>query len=163
MIDALANAIVARLKARFPRFKVDHFPDVPERHPFASATRELLVAYEGSTFGEPQSMDPVYCDRAVEWGVTLLVRSLRGPDGAQTMIEEVRKALMGWRAPQGGQRFMPTGDRFVSEENGVWRFLISFRVTVPSVGETTTLDGPPLKSAEGEGELDEGLAERGAA
>lgn len=152
MMDAIADAIVARLKARFQGWKVDRFPDVPARYPFLSAQRELLVSYEESNYGEPESIWPASVPRTASFAVTILVRSLKGPNGAAATIDDVRKALFGWQAPQGGTPFVPTRDRFVSEDEGVWRFVVSFRTVIPTVAEVAELDGPPLTGVETESE-----------
>lgn len=150
----IAQAVVDRLKLfMFPEFKVEHFPNAPTRELFLSARRELLVAYERSTYGEAESMAPISAMRTPEITVTTLVRNLRGPQGADTTLDRVRACLFGWRlqrrvetagpgpsdpplvtwVPLGGTALVPTQENFVSEDQGVWRFVSAFRFTVPEV------------------------------
>ena len=163
----IAQAVVDRLKLfMHPEFKVDHFPNAPDRYPFAAAQRELLVTYERSTYGETESIAPLSVMRTPELTVTTLVRSLRGAQGADTTLDRVRACLFGWRlhrrvsspgpgpsdaplvswVPLGGTSLVPTQESFVSEDNGLWRFVSAFRFTVPEVAYEPPIptlgDGP---------------------
>lgn len=160
MIDDLNQAVVDRLKATMPAFKVDHFPEDIARYPFNSARHELLVSYGRSTYGAAKSFAPLHVDQEAEVAVTLLTSSLRGPLGVLETIRDVRRHLFGWRparlevagdppAPTwvllGGSPLVPTGDRFVGEEQGVWRWSITFTTTFPVVEDRAALTGPLLK------------------
>lgn len=163
----IAQAVVDRLKLfMFPEFKVEHFPNAPDRYPFASAQRELLVTYERSSYGEAESISPISVTRTPEITVTTLVRSLRGPQGVDTTLDRVRACLFGWRlqrrvqtagpgpsdpplvtwVPLGGTALVPTLESFHSEDQGVWRFVSAFRFTTPEVAYEppipTLADGP---------------------
>lgn len=157
MIEDAAESIVARLKAEIPQFKVDHFPaDIP-KYAFAAQSQTLLVFYEGSTYAAPASLSPLASDRDVEFGVAVLVRSLRGATGAQVTIDRVRNALFGWRptkdngegvqVPIGLSVFVPTKDECIGENQGIWRFDVFFSSKTIAVARTTPLTGPPFKGA----------------
>lgn len=160
MIADLNQAVVDRLKAAMPSFKVDHFPEVVDRYPFNKARHELLVSYGRSTYSSAKSFSPLHVDQEAEVAVTLLTRSLRGPLGVLETIRDVRRHLFGWRPallvsagdppvsswqPLGGSPLIPTGDRFVGEEQGVWRWSITFTTTFPVVEDRAALTGPLLK------------------
>lgn len=147
MIDTLAQHIVDRLAARpaLAKAKVEHFPDVvPKRWQMSGARVELLVIYEGGTDSEQQSFAPASTERTLLYTVAIFVRSLRGPEGAHATIEHVRQALFGWRSPLGGTAFVPVKDGFVGEDEGVWRFGVTFRTTIPDVAELAQPAGAPL-------------------
>lgn len=143
-LDQIADAIVAALAAAVPTVKVDHFPDAPGRYPFASKTSELLVMYEGSEYSDPASISPISQSRGQTWSVTVVTRSLRGPGGAKALIEDVRQALTGWRTPYGGSAFIPTADKFLSEDNGTWQHVVMFKAEMPAVEKKAGLTGPTL-------------------
>lgn len=146
-IERLANAVVRRLEAQVPAMKTEHFPDAPERFIWAKAERSLLVTYEGATYGsDSRSLDPLSLERALDLGVTVITRGLRGKLGMANAIEDVRAALFGWspteltdsaEMPIGWSPLMPTAERFVGEDQGTWRVLISFRTTTVVVAPGT--------------------------
>lgn len=156
MIERLCEAIVLRLQERMPDFEVEHFPDAPDRFSWAGGREALLVGYEGSTFGSVESLHPASASRTVDVSVTLIVRSLRGELGAMSSLEGVRRALFGWRptlpdevtqeaTPLGFTALAPTREGFVSEDQGIWRFVLTFSCTTVAVAETEPLTGPPLQ------------------
>jgi hypothetical protein len=167
MMHLVPQAVVDRLKAvMVPTYEVDHFPDAPDRYPFAAQSQTLLVAYERSTYGDPLSAAPMHVMRDGEVTVTLVLRSLRGPTGVVETIQAVTRALFGWRVaqrvetpaedpedppvvtwvPLGSEPMVPTGDAFVGEKDGVWRWAVTFRVRTPVVEDLPALTGPALKS-----------------
>lgn len=157
MSEELLTAVAQRLRAQLPAFVVDAYPDDEARFAWSGASRHLLVAPEGSTFGEPASHDPLHVEETVRLSVTVLVRSLRGELGAVTALTAIRRALFGWRAelslPEGSTRLgfgplVPERSGFVSERQGVWRWVITFRASTVAVAESEPLTGPPLKSVE---------------
>jgi hypothetical protein len=156
MMERASQAIVDRLKSKFGAdWKVDHFPDAPQRYTFGARGEELLVSYERSTYGAPESMAPISQRRDAEFAVMLVVRSLRGAKGAQETIENLRKALQGWRptapneanvqVPLGMGPMIPKEDTFVGEDNGVWRFSVSFTSSAVAIQVTEpVITGPAL-------------------
>lgn len=148
MSAELSELAVARLRALVHGVDVDHFPDVPERYAWAKTRQTLLVGYEGSTYATPsETLAPSSTTETVELGVTVLVRSLRGPLGAPALIARVRRALFGWRPPTGGGALVPTRSQFVSEDQGVWRFVIVFQSATTVVAEDEPDDFIPGPSA----------------
>lgn len=146
-LEAMADAIVARLEGAFPGRKVDHFPDIPDRKLFLKARSDMLVAHEGETFGAVQSFEPFSCDRTVTVSVTLVVRSLRGPKGAQVTLDAIRRALFGFKTPLGGTPLAPTRIDCLGEDQGVWIFVSYFATTTVAVATTQPLTGPAFTEA----------------
>lgn len=166
MSEELCHAVVARLKSKLPGLSAEYFPDSPERYPWAGKDKTLLVGYEGSTFGEVQSLAPQSCDEAVDLSVTVLVRSLRGPFGVSQVLAQVRRALFGWRpiksvvTPSGGgpvttiepigfRPIVPLAVKYAGEDQGSWRYVHTFRASTVAVADVEDPDfvGPPLISA----------------
>jgi hypothetical protein len=150
MEDVVA-AIKARLVAAFPAIEVEDFPDEPDQYVFVARDQKLLVAYERSTFGtDPESIAPLSLPRTPEFSVTVLVRSLRGPTGATQTIDDVIRALFGWRPTKddgsslGVGPLMPTKDELLGQDQGTWRFVISFTASTVAVEDRAALTGAPL-------------------
>lgn len=144
-LEQLADAVVARLTGEMPGYSVEHFPDLlPDRRTFAKVRTELLVACEGSTFGAVESHDPLSTPETIKVSVSLLVRSLRGPKGAQQAITAIRNALFGWSTPLGGTPLVPTSVECLGADQGVWTFVSYFTTTTMAVARTTQPTGPTL-------------------
>lgn len=93
---SLVTAVVQRLRAAFPGWTVERFPDDPEVYPFKDRGRAILVSYVRSTYGEIESFNPWSTTRTIELAVTVLSRSLVANDGAIETVDNVRRALFGW-------------------------------------------------------------------
>lgn len=145
--DTLAELAVTRLRALVPDLDVDHFPDVPDRYAWAKARTTLLVGYEGSAFSADESFAPRSATETVELGVTVLVRSLRGPQGAPAILARVRRALFGWRPASGGGALVPTRSQFVSEDQGLWRFVLFFQTARTVVAHHEPPEPTPARAA----------------
>lgn len=163
MIDLLESAFVDRLREQVPEFNVAPFPDKPEDYPFKNAKRELLVAYDGSTYGPAATFAPLSQDRDARITVTVLARSLRGNGGIVTTVLGVIRALLGWEVTRrvvsgdppvetmqrlGGRPVELVSDKHVGRADGVWRWDVTFRVRGIVVADMEALTGPALKSVE---------------
>lgn len=149
MIEEVGDAIVARLKQRteLRAWNVEHFPDAVKRAKSASPMT-LLVSYEGSTDGPLISDLPAATDRSVVWAVSIVAKGLRGRDSASWAIDAVRRGLTGWTPPQGGEPLRPLKDGFISEDEGVWRFVVQFTAMIPAVSDPTVGNDPPYAPSE---------------
>lgn len=152
-LEVLTDAVVAHLRAALPALRVEHFPDVIDRRAMFSARQDLLVAYEGDSYGPTESFEPMSKPRTITVSVTLLVRSLRGAQGAQARIEQVRQALWGYVTPLGGYPLEPERTECLGEDQGVWMFVSYFRTTTWVVANATPLTGPTLTEASADTEL----------
>lgn len=149
--DAL-DGIVARLQAwpALADYKADHFPDVPERYSFGAYGEELLVSFDGSTYAGAEAIAPRSQQRTVDFVVTIIARSLRGPTGVMQIIEDIRQALFGWAptktdaSPLGFTPMVMTKDQFIGEDEGIWRYAIVFQATTTVVAKLDALTGPPI-------------------
>lgn len=132
-VDDMVSAIVARLAAVLPSLKAEAFPDDPANYRLYHPTGAALVIYGGSRYGEPDSLGAIVQERLAEFDVTLLLRNLRGPTGANTHVDAIRLALTGFKVAGGGSKLRPVRDRFVAHDNGVWRFEITFVAAIPAI------------------------------
>lgn len=151
MIRRLSDSLVARLKAEMSSWDAEHYPPAPERYAWAHAKASLLVAFEGSIYGEVESMAPQSTGRDVEMSVTILARQLVGDISITSALDQVRVALFGWEPtdPNGEKLgfgpMRPVRESFVSEEDGVWRFVAIYRSSIPVVADVAPLSGAPLQ------------------
>ena len=160
--DEVLDAITARLKLRTASLHLDceHFPDDPDNYPFASRAMTLLVAPENTQYANPMSMNGLAQEGNSTVSVTSLVRGLRGTDGATGVLTQVRRALHGWEPTKiegegeeavstylGWSRMVLIDERFVSQENGVWRFVSRFSTNAIAVAEEEERTGAPFAEA----------------
>lgn len=152
-LEQLTEAIVSHLRTALPGLRVEHFPDVVDRRAMFSARQDLLVAYEADAYGKTESFDPPSKARTITVSVTLLVRSLRGAQGAQARIEQVRQALWGFATPLGGYPLEPERTECLGEDQGIWMFVSYFTTTTWVVATTTPLTGPTLTEVSADSEI----------
>ena len=146
-VDTLVGAIVERLAETLPDLQVEPFPDAPEDYQLYHPVGAALVLYGGSKYGAPEGTGALLQERRAEIDIALLIRNLRGPAGANNHLDAIRLALAGWW-PEGLGRsaaLRPTADRFVSHDNGVWRFEISFTCAYPVVEADDEAAAPLLR------------------
>ena len=132
--EALEEAVIARLKARFHELEVEAFPDDPDEYRLNHPLGALLVRYHGSKFGPLLDTDLVVQDRAMAVEVTLVFRSLNGKEGIYTYLEAVRLALAGFKPPAFA-KLKPIGEEFLSQGGGEWRYAIDFATTTTVIEE----------------------------
>ncbi len=152
MITRLISAVVARLKEQMPEWSVDEFPDAPDRYNWAGARATLLVAWESSSYSDLESLEPFSARRELRLSVTLLARSLRGSHSIATGLDDVLVALFGWEPADtagklGCECLRPSEEKFVGEDQGLWRFVATYRSATVAVANTMPLSGPPFKQA----------------
>lgn len=140
-IQDMIDKIVERLKQTGLPILVEAFPDDPSKFKLLHPQGAALVAYGGSRYGAPGSLDRIVQERAVQFDITLLLRKLHGRDSAVTTLDAIRVALTGLRLsnrtdlfgqPQGA-RLRPANDRYIGHSGGVWRYLITVEATIPAV------------------------------
>lgn len=134
-IDAVSDALVARLKERLPnRVAVDIFPDKPADYDFEGMDAAALVLYDGSRFDASGPLGEQGLSEELRLVVSLLVRSLRGGNGAHALIQDVRAALHG-ASLAGSTALRPVEIALEREADGVWQYRLVFAaalVAVPS-------------------------------
>lgn len=131
-IANIETAIIERLKSKISDVLVEGFPEKPSEYKLLHPKGALLVSYAGSTFSEPEAVDIVLQTRKIEFDITVVMRHLRTHEGAYAYLDAVRTVLTGYRIP-GCSKMYPTREQFISEENGIWQYAITFTLTVPAI------------------------------
>lgn len=136
MIDAAIDSVIARISAEVAaRIAADPptlalgdvfvgpYPDsVATAHQQVARHAAILVAHDGTAYAAAESMHPISQAGTVDIAVTFYVRSLRGPRGANGLLELVRLALLGW-APTGARPLTLSTERFTQVVGAaLWQF-----------------------------------------
>ncbi len=132
--EALEEAVISRLRGRFPELEVEAFPDDPDEYRLNHPLGALLVRYHGSKFGPLLDTNVVVQERAMALEVTLVFRSLNGKEGIYNYLEAVRLALAGF-APPAFAKLKPIGEEFLSQGGGEWRYAIDFATSTTVIEE----------------------------
>ncbi|HEX2881182.1 MAG TPA: Gp37 family protein [Polyangiaceae bacterium] len=151
--DPLCLAVIGRLKAKMPKFQADHFPDDPDAFPWAKKEQSLFVGYDGSSFSDAESLDPISQSEDVRFAVTVVCRGLRGAFSVDDALKQVRRALLGWRprrlvqenplpAPKvvqltGHGPCLLNSVQFIKQDQGIWIYAVQFRVATVVVSDST--------------------------
>lgn len=131
-IADIEQAIIERLKAKTQGLLIEGFPEKPSEYKLMHSKGALLVSYAGSQFSETKSTDIIYQERRVEFDITVAMKHLRNHEGAYAYLDAVRIALTGYRIA-GCSKMYPTKEGFLSIENGIWQYSITFAMTMPAI------------------------------
>lgn len=123
--QALIDAALLQAASAIPELDVALYPANPATFRLNHPTGALLLAYPGSTSGDPVSLCGNEQIRKVRLGWTLVVRQLWGPDGAPTLLDRLRATMTGW-APEGQRPVQAVSERLLQEESGLWWYTAEF-------------------------------------
>ncbi len=136
--QTLIDGALARLAAALPELEVALYPANPASFRLNAPLGAVLLSYPGSTYGPPILMGRVEQQRIPRFGVTLVVRQLWGADGAATLLDRLRDALVGWR-PTDCEPLHIVYDRLLQEDAGLWWYAAEFaaatRIVLPIIPE----------------------------
>jgi hypothetical protein len=118
LTTTLMNTVKARLMEKLPKVTVLDYPDQPDTYTMRNATCELLVQYLGAKEED---------GRRSMVGVVVVCRTNAT---ARKYLEAVQAVLHGYHIP-GCSRTQYVEDQLLGEENGLWRFAISFATPNP--------------------------------
>lgn len=123
--QTLIDQTLAQVQAALPELEASLFPAVPTTFRLNHPLGAVLLAYPGSTSGGPMLMGRVEQERTVRLGFTLVTRQLWGNDGAATLLDRLRAALVGWR-PADCEPVYAVNDRLLQEDAGLWWYSAEF-------------------------------------
>lgn len=119
----IIDAVLARLKVKLPQLAIEYFPDRPAEYRVNHAVGALLVSYPGSQFGDTVDVTYIAQPRTVRLTVTVLLRQLNGRGGAVDVVDDVRRALVGWRPPD-CRKVRAISEAFLGETAGIWQYTV---------------------------------------
>lgn len=125
----IEQIIISKLKEKIDA-NIIPFPEKASEfkptHPKAS----ILVVFSGSNFSPPQTTDMVVQERKIVFDIVVVSRNLRGHQGCYDYLEQIKYALTG---KVEGMFFYPVSEELVSEESGVWQYVVRFTTTIPFI------------------------------
>lgn len=119
----IIDAVLARLKVKLPQLAIEYFPDRPAEYRVNHAVGALLISYPGSQFGDTVDVTYIAQPRTVKLSVTVLLRQLNGRGGAVDVVDDVRRALVGWRPPD-CRKVRAVSETFLGETAGIWQYTV---------------------------------------
>lgn len=138
-LERVEDAIITALKEGVSgSVKVDNFPADIKTYDFAGLNSAALVHYKGSKYSARKGPATPNQKRAMEFGIVLLVRSLRGSGGAYHALSDIRLATQGV-AFEGAGPAEIVSDRLITEVQGQWRWEIIIRLGAPAVARDKQL------------------------
>lgn len=139
----MIDAVLARLKTKLPSLAVDYFPERPAEYRLNHPKGALLVSYPGSQFGATVAVSHMVQPRTVKVSVTVLLRQLNGKGGAVDVVDAVRRALVGWRPPD-GRKVWAVSERFLGESAGLWQYAVDVAFEAMLIEEAEVAEETPL-------------------
>lgn len=138
--EQLVAGIVAVLNGEMPgEIKVDEMPDKPGDFDLGEREAAILVHYRGSKYAAAATAGLVSQQRTPGLDIHLVVRGLKGRLGAYALTDLVTRCLQA-RSIAGATGFNLVSDSLASENDGIWRYVLSFACSVPIVAMRRTPD-----------------------
>lgn len=139
----IIDAVVQQLKVKLPFLAVEYFPEKASDYRLNHPRGALLVSYSGSRYEATKDTGFVSQPRGLRLTVTVLVRQLHGRGGAVDVVDGVRRALLGWRAPDCRKAHIAS-DKFLGEVAGIWQYAVDFTAQSVVVEDTEVDTENPL-------------------
>jgi Gp37 protein. len=141
--NEIIDAVVKRLQVKLPWLAVEYFPEKAADYRLNHPRGALLVSYSGSRFEATRDAGFVSQPRGLRLTVTVLMRQLHGRGGAVDVVDGVRLALLGWRAPDCRKTHIAS-DKFLGEVAGIWQYAVDFTAQSVVVEDTEVDTEKPL-------------------
>lgn len=134
--DIIADYIERLTNAKLG-LAISEMPDSPSSYALKHAVGEVLVQYSASQYAPPTESGQNYQgaptkpqpqQRQINIQLTVVLKSLRGPNGTNQKIDEIRDALKQFRPRHCLTQVWFKEDGFISEKQGVWQYGISTAV-----------------------------------
>lgn len=141
--NEIIDAVVKRLQVKLPWLAVEYFPEKAAYYRLNHPHGALLVSYSGSRYEATKDTCFVSQPRGLRLTVTVLMRQLHGRGGAVDVVDGVRLALLGWRAPDCRKAHI-SSDKFLGETAGIWQYAVDLTAQSVVVEDTEVNTEKPL-------------------
>lgn len=131
-VNHIEASIIEKLKEKITELEVIGFPEKPSEYKLLHYKGAILVHYQGGNYSESKSLGYIFQDKKLEFSITVVMRHLRNHDGAYEYLDKVREILTGF-IPENCTKMYPVKEEFISENNGIWQYLINFVTTTPTL------------------------------
>lgn len=144
----VTEALLARLKTKFPGLHVEYFPEKPDEYRLNHPKGALLVSYGKSTFGPVEDIGAVLQYQTARFSITVVMRQLNGAEGAVAVLDLLRQAVGGWRPPNCRRPVWLISDVFIGQVSGLWQYDLSIGTETVFVQDSEPDDAPLLVKVE---------------
>ncbi len=131
-IRNIENQIITKLHEEFPDLLVQGFPEKPSEFILIHPIGAILVHYRGGSFSNTNALDIISQEKKMDFAITLVTRNLRSNNGTYELLDKIKKVLCGYKIDE-CSKLTPVKEGFLSENNGIWQYEITFTLSTPSV------------------------------
>lgn len=119
---ALIEQVQAHLKPKLDVL-VEFFPERPADYRLNHPKGAVLIAYGGTRFDASNDISLVRQHCTIGLSLTMVVHQLNGKTGALALLDKVRSLMIGFK-PKGYHKIKLMGERFASEDKGIWQYVL---------------------------------------
>ena len=131
-IRNIENQIITKIHEEFPDLLVQGFPEKPSEFILIHPIGAILVHYRGGSFSNTNALDIISQEKKMDFAITLVTRNLRSNNGTYELLDKIKKVLCGYKIDE-CSKLTPVKEGFLSENNGIWQYEITFTLSTPSV------------------------------
>lgn len=131
-IRNIENQIITKLHEEFPDLLVQGFPEKPSEFILIHPIGAILIHYRGGSFSNTNALDIISQEKKMDFAITLVTRNLRSNNGTYELLDKIKKVLCGYKIDE-CSKLTPVKEGFLSENNGIWQYEITFTLSTPSV------------------------------
>lgn len=130
---------IERLQSANLGLAISEMPDSPSAYALRHTVGEVLVQYSNSNYAPPAEggqnypgalTKPQPQQRQLNIQLTVVLKSLRGPNGTNQKLDDVRNCLKEFRPRHCLSQVWFKQDGFIKETQGIWHYGISTAVTL---------------------------------
>ena len=131
-IRNIENQIITKLHEEFSDLLVQGFPEKPSEFILIHPIGAILVHYRGGSFSNTNALDIISQEKKMDFAITLVTRNLRSNNGTYELLDQIKRVLCGYKIDE-CSKLTPVKEGFLSENNGIWQYEITFTLSTPSV------------------------------
>jgi len=131
-IGALETAFINWLNAEMPDLPTEAFPDNPAGYDLLSENGVVLVRYNGTTYGEVETLGMTTQTGETEFVLSVLAYSLSAASGVYANLSKVIRTVQGKTFP-GATAVKLKNIAFAGVENGRWQYDMTVLLEMPEI------------------------------
>lgn len=132
-LEKIQDGIVEALKqgGLSAKYRIEPFPDDPDKFDMADAEKVALVQYVRSNYGRAESANSAAQMRDAHFSIHLYLRRASTPVNGMHEIDQVRLCLQG-RVVEGAELSM-LRDGLVDQNGALWRYVVEVSAPIPAI------------------------------
>ncbi|MFE8103577.1 Gp37 family protein [Brenneria goodwinii] len=143
-VSPIIDAVIARLKEKFPTMQIEHFPGKSADFQLHNPNGAILVSYPGSRFGRPKDTSALVQTHFIVLNATVVFRQSNGNQGVVAILDSVRQALCGYQPPNCRRKIWLMRDMFLGNVGDLWQYRLNFATESVLLEDTDLPDGSLL-------------------